>query len=150
ARLAAAAPDLIVATNWRQLRLDDAAAREGIVEWWTDLTDGGGEGLVFKPLGFLPDAVARGNGRARTGQPALKCRGAEYLRLIYGAEYRTEDRLRKLRGRGVSRKRLLAWREFCLGLEGLHRFVEGEALRRVHECVFSVLALESEPVDPRL
>lgn len=25
-----------------------------------------------------------------------------------------------------------------------------EPLRRVHECVFGVLALESEPVDPRL
>jgi hypothetical protein len=44
----------------------------------------------------------------------------------------------------------LALREFALGIEGLERFVRGEPLRRVHECVFGVLALESEPVDPRL
>ena len=37
-----------------------------------------------------------------------------------------------------------------LGIEGLERFVRKEPLRRVHECVFGVLALESEPVDPRL
>ena len=45
-----------------------------------------------------------------------------------------------------------AWRlgEFALGIEGLERFVRKEPLRRVHECVFGVLALESEPVDPRL
>jgi protein phosphatase len=46
--------------------------------------------------------------------------------------------------------RSLALREFALGIEGLERFVRGEPLRRVHECVFGVLALESEPVDPRL
>jgi hypothetical protein len=32
----------------------------------------------------------------------------------------------------------------------LECFVRQEPLRRVHECVFGVLALESEPVDPRL
>ena len=44
----------------------------------------------------------------------------------------------------------LAQREFALGIEALERFVRQEPLRRVHECVFGVLALESEPVDPRL
>ena len=34
--------------------------------------------------------------------------------------------------------------------EGLERFARGEPLGRVHECVFGGLALESEPVDPRL
>jgi hypothetical protein len=34
--------------------------------------------------------------------------------------------------------------------EALERFVRKEPLRRTHECVFGVLALESEPVDPRL
>jgi hypothetical protein len=48
------------------------------------------------------------------------------------------------------RKRSLAAREFALGVEGLERFVREEPLRRVHECCFGVLALESEPVDPRL
>ncbi len=33
---------------------------------------------------------------------------------------------------------------------GGERFVAGEPLYRVHECVFGILALESEPVDPRL
>jgi len=58
--------------------------------------------------------------------------------------------LERLRGRGLAAKRSLALREFALGVEGLERFVRREPLRRVHECVFGVLALESEPVDPRL
>src|SRR5690242_1752061 len=52
--------------------------------------------------------------------------------------------------RSVGAKRSLASREFALGIEALERFVRREPLRRVHECVFGVLALESEPVDPRL
>lgn len=83
-------------------------------------------------------------------QPAIKCRGPEYLRIIYGPEYLAPENLGRLRGRGVAGKRSLAMREFALGLEALERFVQGEPLRRVHECVFGVLALESEPVDPRL
>src|SRR5476649_176830 len=49
--------------------------------------------------------------------------------------------------RGLGRKRSLALGEFALGIEGLERFIRREPLRRVHECVFGVLALESEPVD---
>ncbi len=44
----------------------------------------------------------------------------------------------------------LAIKEFTLGLESLDRFINKEPLRRIHECVFGVLALESEAVDPRL
>jgi hypothetical protein len=51
---------------------------------------------------------------------------------------------------GLGHKRSLAQREFALGIEALERFVAVEPLYRVHECVFGVLALESEPVDPRL
>ena len=83
-------------------------------------------------------------------QPAVKCRGREYLRIIYGPEYSTSEHLKQLRHRNVKAKQSMALREFSLGLEGLERFVRGEPLRRVHECVFGVLALESEPVDPRL
>ena len=83
-------------------------------------------------------------------QPALKCRGREYLRIIYGPEYDLPQNLERLRHRGLSGKRSLAMREFCLGIEALTRFVKGQPLRHVHECVFGVLALESEPVDPRL
>jgi protein phosphatase len=80
----------------------------------------------------------------------VKCRGREYLRLIYGPEYTADGHLGRLRSRGLGRKRSLALGEFALGVEGLERFVRREPLRRVHECVFGVLALESEPVDPRL
>ena len=83
-------------------------------------------------------------------QPAVKCRGREYLRIIYGPEYTFPENLSRLRHRGLATKRSLALREFALGIEGLERFVRREPLRRVHECVFGVLALESEPVDPRL
>jgi protein phosphatase len=100
--------------------------------------------MVVKPLTF----VAR-SGRGLL-QPAVKCRGPEYLRIIYGPEYDVPANLERLRARGLSGKRSLALREFALGIEGLERFVRGEPLRRVHECVFGVLALESEPVDPRL
>jgi protein phosphatase len=80
----------------------------------------------------------------------VKCRGREYLRIIYGPEYTAPEHLDRLRSRGVRAKRSLAAREFALGIESLERFVRREPLRRVHECVFGVLALESEPVDPRL
>ena len=94
------------------------------------------------------DFLLRGN--RGLAQPAVKCRGPEYLRIIYGPDYDAPDNLSRLRSRGLSHKRSLALGEFALGVEGLERFVRREPLRRVHECVFGVLALESEPVDPRL
>jgi len=89
-------------------------------------------------------------GRKGVTQPGVKCRGPEYLRIIYGPEYTEEENLSRLRERGLGHKRSLALREFALGIEALERFVAKEPLYRVHECVFGVLALESEPVDPRL
>jgi len=86
----------------------------------------------------------------RLVQPGVKCRGPEYLRIIYGPEYLRPDQLRRLRSRGLGRKRSMALREYALGLESLDRFVAGDPLWRVHEAVFAVLALESEPVAPRL
>lgn len=100
--------------------------------------------MVIKPEFFLAQDE---NGLI---QPAVKCRGREYLRIIYGLDYDRPDQLVRLRKRGLGRKRSLALREFALGLEGLERFVAHESLARVHECAFGVLALESEPVDPRL
>ena len=114
------------------------------VNWWLTLTKNGGEGMVVKPETF----IAKQN--ANLLQPAVKCRGREYLRIIYGAEYLEPDHLKRLKKRSLSRKRTLALKEFSLGMESLTRFVQGEALYRVHECAFGVLALESEPVDPRL
>lgn len=100
--------------------------------------------MVIKPLEFLA------KGQRGVVQPAVKCRGREYLRIICGPEYTITEHLNRLRARGVSSKRALAWREFALGIEALERFVRREPLYRVHECVFGILALESEPVDPRL
>lgn len=100
--------------------------------------------MVVKPLEFVATGL-RG-----LIQPAVKCRGREYLRIIYGPEYTLPEHLGELRKRGLGAKRSLALREFALGVESLERFMRGERLSRVHECVFGVLALESEPVDPRL
>jgi protein phosphatase len=100
--------------------------------------------MVVKPLEF----VVRGS--RGLVQPAIKCRGREYLRIIYGPEYDAPEHLSRLRARRLGGKRSLALREFALGVEALERFARREPLRRVHECVFAVLALESEPVDPRL
>ncbi len=137
-------PDLLLQTPYRRVDLTSAESQAAGIEWWEALTGAGGEGMVVKPLSWIV------KGRRGLAQPAIKCRGAEYLRIIYGPEYSAPEHLERLRARGLSVKRSLALREFALGLEALHRFVEGEPLYRVHECVFGVLALESEPVDPRL
>jgi protein phosphatase len=144
AEICRASDGLLVATPHREVDLTDAASKDDTTEWWKELTGRGGEGMVLKPIDF----VARG--RRGLVQPAIKCRGPEYLRIIYGPEYLLPENLERLRSRSVSRKRSLALREFALGIEALERFVRREPLRRVHECVFGVLALESEPVDPRL
>jgi protein phosphatase len=123
--------------------LDENSVASGI-EWWKGLTAAGGEGMVVKPYDFIP---MRG---AELLQPAVKCRGQEYLRIIYGPEYMLEGNLERLKKRSLSKKSGLALGEFALGMEALERFVRGDPLYRVHECVFGVLAMESEPVDPRL
>jgi protein phosphatase len=138
-------PGLLLATPYRVIDVTDADEVAAGVAWWEELTSRGGEGMVVKPLDFTP-----ARGQKRPVQPAVKCRGPEYLRIIYGPEYTLPEHLERLRVRGLAAKRGLAHREFALGLEGLERFIRNEPLRRVHECVFGVLALESEPVDPRL
>jgi protein phosphatase len=143
-RLAAASPDWIRRTDRRFVALDDAASRAAVTAWWEEMTDGGGEGMVVKPASFIAQ-----NGKGLV-QPGLKVRGPEYLRIIYGPEYRAPGQLDRLRDRRLGRKRSLAAREFGLGVEALERLARAEPLYRVHECVFGVLALESEPVDPRL
>ncbi|WP_242906451.1 polynucleotide kinase-phosphatase [Actinomadura terrae] len=122
--------------------LADAASEEAVTGWWEELTATGGEGMVVKPLGPLPDGTKV--------QPGVKCRGREYLRIIYGPDYTEPEHLDRLRGRSLGRKRSLAMREHALGLEALDRLAAGEPVWRVHQAVFAVLALESEPVDPRL
>jgi protein phosphatase len=143
-RLADADPTTFRATASIAVDLDHGESEAAATAWWEELTGRGGEGMVVKPV----DVVHRGP-KGLT-QPGIKCRGPEYLRIIYGPEYTAEANLTRLRSRGLGHKRSLALREFALGIEALERFVAGEPLHRVHECVFGVLALESEPVDPRL
>ncbi len=137
-------PDLMLATSYKTVDVTDPVQAAEGAAWWTELTGRGGEGMVVKPEGFI---LRGGRGLA---QPAVKCRGREYLRIIYGPDYTVPENLSRLRSRGLGHKRSLALGEFALGIEGLERFIRKEPLRRVHECVFGVLALESEPVDPRL
>ena len=124
--------------------LMDTASQDQGITWWLELTESGGEGMVVKPIDFVM------KGKRGLVQPAVKVRGSEYLRIIYGPEYTTKEHLERLRQRNLGTKRSLALREFSLGIEALERFIRREPLRRVHECVFGILALESEPVDPRL
>ncbi len=158
---------VLVATPHRVVELADEEAVQAATQWWLDLTASGGEGMVVKPLDFIPSrpqkpevqdedapeaepAPRRKPNEERWTQPAIKVRGREYLRLIYGPEYTRPENIERLRARALGSKRGLALREWGLGLESLERFVSREPLRRVHECAFAVLALESSPVDPRL
>ncbi len=144
AKLCAADEQLLLATPYTVVNVNDQGSVDQGVHWWQHVTSHGGEGMVVKPLDFIA------SGRRGISQPAIKCRGPEYLRIIYGPEYDLPTNLERLRFRGLGAKRSLALREFALGMEALGRFVHHEPLRRIHECVFGVLAMESEPVDPRL
>ncbi|MCW5822149.1 MAG: polynucleotide kinase-phosphatase [Cyanobacteria bacterium TGS_CYA1] len=135
---------ILMATNYKNVDLTDETSVRDAIDWWFKLTESGGEGMVVKPENFVARAANS------LLQPAVKCRGKEYLRIIYGPEYTLDENLKRLKARGVGAKRSLALREFALGVEALNLFVKKEPLYRVHECVFGVLALESEPVDPRL
>ena len=135
---------VLLATPYKVVNVTDPESEKAGSEWWEQLTGQGGKGMVVKPLQFVM------RGKRGLVQPAVKVRGVEYLRIIYGPEYTAPEHLARLRARHLGAKRSLALREFALGIESLERFVRKEPLRRVHECVFGVLALESEPVDPRL
>lgn len=137
-------PNFLVATPFKLVDFEDENAEIEATNWWLEMTKKGGEGMVIKPLNFME------KNEKNLIQPALKCRGKEYLRIIYGLDYDEKNNLTSLKNRGLSRKRSLAIREFALGVEALERFVRKEPLRSVHECVFGILAMESEPVDPRL
>ena len=136
--------DLLFATSYGRVDVTNDTSQAEAIQRWEELTDNGGEGTVIKPLDFVVQS------KRGLVQPAVKCRGREYLRIIYGPEYTLPRNLERLRSRGLSHKRSLALREFALGVEALERFVHREPLSRVHECVFGILALESEAVDPRL
>jgi protein phosphatase len=143
-RLAAADAEFVAPTRRVFADTTDPGSVSSATGWWEELTAAGGEGMVVKPAANLT------RGRKGLVQPGLKVRGREYLRIIYGPDYTQPANLERLRSRGLGHKRALAQREYALGLEALDRAARGEPLWRVHQCVFAVLALESEPVDPRL
>jgi protein phosphatase len=143
-KLANADPGLFQATKYEVVALNDQNDCEQAIAWWEQMTASGGEGMVVKPLAFTQ------RGAKGLVQPGIKCRGVEYLRIIYGLEYTKPEHLDRLRQRGLGKKRSLAIREYALGYEALKHFVNQNPLHKVHECVFGILALESEPVDPRL
>jgi protein phosphatase len=145
ARLAETGEPVLEATEWHRLDAADEAACQEIVAWWEARTAAGGEGMVVKPWAFTVR-----DRKGRLVQPALKVRGRDYLRIIYGPDYDAPENLVRLKERTLDRKRNLALSEYALGREALTRFVAGEPLRRWHDCVLATLALESEPVDPRL
>lgn len=135
----------LLATPFVEVDFEQPATVAAAIAWWQALTENGGEGMVVKPVDFIANSTT-----GRLAQPALKCRGKEYLRIIYGPEYTLPKNLKLLKKRNLGQKRSMASREFALGLEALDRFVKNEPLRRVHECVFGILAMETEGVDPRL
>ncbi|PYE18753.1 polynucleotide kinase-phosphatase [Williamsia limnetica] len=143
-RLVGVDPELFRSTRRLVVDTTDEASRAAGVAWWGDLTADGGEGMVVKPLRNLV------RGPKGLVQPGLKVRGPEYLRIIYGADYTDQSTLSRLKQRNLGHKRSMALREYALGLESIRRAVAGEPVFRVHQCVFGVLAMESEPVDPRL
>lgn len=143
-RLVAVDPDLFRQTRRLIVETGDEESRAAGAAWWEDLTAGGGEGMVVKPF----DNLFRGP--KGLVQPGLKVRGREYLRIIYGADYTDSSTLDRLKQRNVGQKRSMALREYALGLEAVRRAAAGEPVWRIHQCVFGVLAMESEPVDPRL
>lgn len=142
---AALGSSVLQVTSYRIVNLDDVGDVSEATSWWDQYTTTGGEGMVVKPLSFIARDL-----KGKVVQPAIKCRGREYLRIIYGPNYDEPASLNRLRNRGLGRKRSLAGQEFALGVESLERFVRFEPLRKVHQCVLGVLALESEPIDPRL
>jgi len=144
AELCAVGLPLLHATPFHVVDLSEESEVEAVTRWWLELTTAGGEGMVVKPFDVLTQ------GRRFFVQPSLKVRGREYLRIIYGPDYLMPEHLTRLKRRAVGSKRGYAAREFGLGLEGLERFTKRVPLRHVHECAFAVLALESDPIDPRL
>lgn len=143
-RLHDQSPELFTPTRRLVVDVHDATSITAGIDWWSELTGAGGEGMVVKPLGNLT------RGPKGLVQPGIKVRGREYLRIIYGPDYTTARNLDRLRTRNLGHKRSMALREYALGLEALSRVSAGDPVWRIHECVFAILAMESEPVDPRL
>lgn len=134
--------DLFVETEFKMIT--DEASEQEVIDWWEAITEDGHEGLIIKPEFYIP------RHKGKLLQPAIKVRGRKYLSIIYGMDYLEAKNLSRLKNRNTGKKQKLALKEFALGIEGLLRYRNGESLERVHECVLATLAMESDPVDPRL
>lgn len=138
-RLSESAGVPFLLTVSRDVRLDSQHDRAGCVSWWEKISKSGGEGVVVKPLHFAP------RGRRGAAQPAIKCRGKEHLRMVYGPDYDLPERRRELASRESLVNRRAKFREIvkqaAISLEGVDRFIAGEPIERVAECVRAVLAL---------
>jgi len=135
--------DLFLETEFRVV--SDEVSEDEAIRWWQKITEDGQEGFVVKP-----ETYSARNEKGRLIQPAIKVRGRKYLHIIYGIDYLQPENLARLKKRNINRKQRHALMEFALGIEGVKRFVKKESIARVHECVLATLALEAEPVDPRL
>jgi len=124
--------------------ITDEASENEVIKWWKEITSEGHEGIVIKPEFY----IAKSKGKLL--QPAIKVRGRKYLNIIYGMDYLLPENLARLKNRNTGKKQKLALKEFALGVEGINRYVNEESIERVHECVLATLAMESDPVDPRL
>jgi polynucleotide kinase-phosphatase len=133
---------LFVATEYKIL--SDSASEAEVIQWWEEMTQDGHEGIVIKPEHYIPRS------KGKLLQPAIKVRGSKYLKIIYGMDYLQPENLQRLKKRNTGKKQKLALKEFALGIEGINRFVNGESIERVHECTLATLAMEKDPVDPRL
>ncbi|WP_028776440.1 polynucleotide kinase-phosphatase [Shimazuella kribbensis] len=134
---------MIIETAYRVV--DNEQSEQEAIAWWEEMTRDGQEGFVVKPLNFVER-----NEKGQMVQPAIKVRGVEYLHIIYGMDYLHPANLERLKQRSTNKKQKKALREFALGMEGIQRFVNRESLGRIHECVLGTLAMEADPVDPRL
>lgn len=134
--------ELFVKTEFKVIT--DQASEDEVIQWWQEITEDGHEGIVIKPEFY----IARNNGKLL--QPAIKVRGRRYLSIIYGMDYLEPKNLERLKNRNTGKKQKMALKEFALGVEGITRYVNSETIDRVHECSLAVLAMESDPVDPRL
>lgn len=126
--------DVIQKTEHIYVDLSSEKEQEEAIEWWTELTHAGVEGMVIKPLHFTEfnnDALV---------QPAIKCRGKDYIRMVYGPNYL--NHLDALRQRVTTTKERLAFFEFALGTEGLKRLIDQKPTSQVLECFIATLALE--------
>ena len=137
--------NLLITTEYKLLSLNDEIGINETISWWEDMTKNGHEGMVVKPLQFISR-----NDKGDVIQPAIKVRGREYLRIIYGMDYLEPTHLEILKKRTAQNKMKNALKEFYLSMESINRFIEKESLDRIHECVLASLSYENDAMDPRL